>query len=652
MFNYEVQRNEIIREEMATMNGRFVTDVIEDIQEYISKKYGAPSIFHVFRQDGRMFPYFPKKRYQYFCSFCEKFRRYTGTPGEFSKCVNEDQKSIRKQIRKNGKNQESCWKTCVMGLQNLSVPVRSLKSGEIAATFLFGQYLSEDPESVRLIKKKILELSDTPEIFEPYCSMNNLNTDHIINDLKSEVDRIPHISNLKKEEYEQDIRFIINVLENIAVGAIQKGSIFNRERLVDRLKLNGANEHLDEEGIAKKLAFACSRIVKYLDFDTYSIYKSSPERYTEMKRLHSYGVNNALGKSIGFPTYECFKFFKQKQGALLPSIKKNAIWIDPNIYFGAVKAIAFSIETIGGEMFYIGFGYNRKMPPSPLQFDTLRYAVRRAMQNFLENSYFAVTLDQLTRETGHMLGRASAKIEVSLTAFYELLEKHKIDPEDQEHYDHHKNTSEDGVWNLRLIQHNYHTFKESRLGLEYKIINAHEEYDLVRAFMNMLPMFERMADNNKKSIELKTFGDNKYFIRGDQEKMQLVFLNLIDNAIKYSYRDTFINVVMHVSEAEIIFSFENLGTGVAPDEQERVFKPFVQSRLRSHISDPAGIGLGLSFCKRIVEKHYLGNITLTSKKLHSKKRRPENENWLTRLTINIPNRQKSISTDDMKAKHN
>lgn len=81
-----------------------------------------------------------------------------------------------------------------------------------------------------------------------------------------------------------------------------------------------------------------------------------------------------------------------------------------------------------------------------------------------------------------------------------------------------------------------------------------------------------------------------------------IFQNLISNAIKYSYSDT--PAKIHIGVQKKVngwyFLVRDNGIGVKPEYFERIFLPF--QRLHTN-REYEGIGLGLSFCKKIVEQH-------------------------------------------------
>jgi len=91
-------------------------------------------------------------------------------------------------------------------------------------------------------------------------------------------------------------------------------------------------------------------------------------------------------------------------------------------------------------------------------------------------------------------------------------------------------------------------------------------------------------------------------LRGDQAQIVQVFQNLIGNAIKFRRPDVTPRISVHAERGnhEWIFSVEDNGIGLDPVFAERIFQVF--QRLHARDRYP-GTGIGLSLCKKIVERH-------------------------------------------------
>lgn len=88
---------------------------------------------------------------------------------------------------------------------------------------------------------------------------------------------------------------------------------------------------------------------------------------------------------------------------------------------------------------------------------------------------------------------------------------------------------------------------------------------------------------------------------GDREKLMIVLINLLDNAIKYSPDGGAITVVSELEDLCVHISVSDQGVGIPPEELEHVFERY--KRLPSGPETVEGRGLGLSIVREIILLH-------------------------------------------------
>lgn len=98
-------------------------------------------------------------------------------------------------------------------------------------------------------------------------------------------------------------------------------------------------------------------------------------------------------------------------------------------------------------------------------------------------------------------------------------------------------------------------------------------------------------------------------LASDQELLRQVWINLIQNAVKFSEANTTIAIKV-TNEKEATVSVTDHGIGMDEETQKLIFNRFFQGE-KSRSNE--GVGLGLSLCKRIVDILH-GKITVTSVK--------------------------------------
>lgn len=88
-------------------------------------------------------------------------------------------------------------------------------------------------------------------------------------------------------------------------------------------------------------------------------------------------------------------------------------------------------------------------------------------------------------------------------------------------------------------------------------------------------------------------------VQGDRVLLRQLFQNLISNAIKFSPQTPHIRIESDSSEDFAHIMVKDHGVGISPENLEAIFDPFV----RVTRNQEAGTGVGLSICRRVVERH-------------------------------------------------
>ncbi len=108
------------------------------------------------------------------------------------------------------------------------------------------------------------------------------------------------------------------------------------------------------------------------------------------------------------------------------------------------------------------------------------------------------------------------------------------------------------------------------------------------------------------------FAAEDLVIRADERAMRQVFLNLLDNAIKFSRDGGTVRLrVARGGSATVVVEIEDHGIGMTAEEQQRALEPFGQAQMTTSRSY-GGTGLGLPITKGLVEAHG-GRLAITSR---------------------------------------
>jgi signal transduction histidine kinase len=110
-------------------------------------------------------------------------------------------------------------------------------------------------------------------------------------------------------------------------------------------------------------------------------------------------------------------------------------------------------------------------------------------------------------------------------------------------------------------------------------------------------------------IDLEELPDDDTWleIAGNSTLLKTAFLNLMDNACKFS-EDHTVNVSLRASAKKLVLQFSDHGKGIPAQDQSLVFQPFYRSDNTANVK---GYGIGLSLVDRIIKLHN-GNVAIQS----------------------------------------
>lgn len=138
-----------------------------------------------------------------------------------------------------------------------------------------------------------------------------------------------------------------------------------------------------------------------------------------------------------------------------------------------------------------------------------------------------------------------------------------------------------------------HTQIEVTLELQYANLN-----DVVT---NVYTLMKHKAEEKNQSINLN-LPNNETLANIDVAKIERVFSNLINNAIKFTHVGGTIDISLEKQTSSLLCTVEDNGVGISKNDQETIFEMFGQSRKKGTVGEKS-FGMGLSICKQIVEAH-------------------------------------------------
>jgi PAS domain S-box-containing protein len=106
----------------------------------------------------------------------------------------------------------------------------------------------------------------------------------------------------------------------------------------------------------------------------------------------------------------------------------------------------------------------------------------------------------------------------------------------------------------------------------------------------------REITENISGVKLFIKNDDEKVVKGEEESLKSLFLNLIHNSIDAMDKDPKLVIEFRASDKSIITEIIDNGKGISKDDLKKLFTPFFTTKSR-------GTGLGLAIVKKIVDDH-------------------------------------------------
>ncbi len=317
------------------------------------------------------------------------------------------------------------------------------------------------------------------------------------------------------------------------------------------------------------------------------------------------GLQSGADNFISKPYSDEFLFDRISDIMLNREIRKRSPNLDINmeIYFGGQKyrlnSNRMQILDLLLSTYYNAINKNQELEDKNIEMKKLHKEMK------IKN----IQLKKLNEEKNQLMGIAAHDLRSPLCTMSgylylvtESLEKNMIP--DQEKIFSTLNRTTDYMLNLITDVLDYSKIEAGQIELKK------EKFDLV-AFMDEVIEMNNILASPKNITIHSGYTDNEIIVVADSNKIKQVMDNLLSNAIKYSEQNTMVIVNFKLLDNELQISVIDQGKGIPIAEQDKLFKPFATTSVKSTGGEKS-TGLGLVSVKKIVETHG-GRIWLKSK---------------------------------------
>ena len=139
-----------------------------------------------------------------------------------------------------------------------------------------------------------------------------------------------------------------------------------------------------------------------------------------------------------------------------------------------------------------------------------------------------------------------------------------------------------------------------------RIALNNEPFDLHRLLQTVREMFEIKAEAKGLWLKFRLADNLPQYIVGDSRKLRQLLINLLSNAVKFTSTGGVTLTAFGCSpkrspsnRVQLCFETADTGKGIAPEELDKLFDPFIQTK--SGIESQEGTGLGLAISRQFVE---------------------------------------------------
>ncbi len=180
---------------------------------------------------------------------------------------------------------------------------------------------------------------------------------------------------------------------------------------------------------------------------------------------------------------------------------------------------------------------------------------------------------------------------VSIKGFAEELKHDDLTPEQRNEYLDiiiHEST--------RLAQLATNVLNLSRVEKQAILANR-TRFDLTEQVRRCVLLFENKWEQRRLNLNVEL---DEVTIDGDEELLSQVWLNLIDNAVKFTPEGGCVDIRLHKGSDSVTFQIRDDGYGISEEAQRHIFDKFYQGDASHTVS---GNGLGLSIARRVITLH-------------------------------------------------
>lgn len=262
----------------------------------------------------------------------------------------------------------------------------------------------------------------------------------------------------------------------------------------------------------------------------------------------------------------------------------------PVVSYLAVPVIAKNGDVIGG----LFFGHP-KAARFKKEHEQLVAGVAAQAAVALDNAKLYDEIKVLNAKKDEFIGLASHELKTPVTSINGYLQIVERGLKEDDRYKQFITKARAQVSKLTTLIEDLLDVSKIQTG---KLPFSYTEFDLVNELTDVVDMMQQ--NNVTHKIELN-YKQQPIMLKGDEQRIEQVMINLITNAIKYSPGADKIVINAEQKGKKVRVSVQDFGIGIDKDQHDRIFSRFYRvENLAAHMS---GLGIGLYISHEIIERH-------------------------------------------------
>jgi len=129
-------------------------------------------------------------------------------------------------------------------------------------------------------------------------------------------------------------------------------------------------------------------------------------------------------------------------------------------------------------------------------------------------------------------------------------------------------------------------------------------FDIIGLTRDVIEFLEIKSQNKNVLVALSENYEKPLYVKADKERIRQVLINLVENAIKYNFRqtDALTKISFFDMDENILVEVADNGVGIAQQDLGRIFERFYRTD-KGRSREQGGTGLGLAIVKHVIEAH-------------------------------------------------